>query len=130
MSSHTPDREVSVHILTFQKPLWCLTQQNGCVILISMNLVEIKNKVTPILQEYGIKKASVFGSFSREENRSDSDVDLLVELGKPLGLFAYSKLIRLMEESLGHRVDLVTNKSLNRFVRPYVLPELKIIYEG
>ncbi|MEK7587192.1 MAG: nucleotidyltransferase domain-containing protein [Patescibacteria group bacterium] len=95
-----------------------------------MNLVEIKNKVTPILQEYGIKKASVFGSFSREENRSDSDVDLLVELGKPLGLFAYSKLIRLMEESLGHRVDLVTNKSLNRFVRPYVLPELKIIYEG
>ena len=94
-----------------------------------MNLVEIKNKVAPILQEYGIKKASVFGSFSREENQSDSDVDLLVELGKPLGLFAYSKLIRLMEESLGRKVDLVTNKSLNRFVRPYVLPELKIIYE-
>ena len=47
-----------------------------------------------------------------------------------MGLFAYTRLIREMEESLHHKVDLVTADSLNKFVKPYVLPELKTIYEG
>ena len=94
-----------------------------------MNITTIAQKISPILIEYGITYAAVFGSVARGEDRPESDIDLLVRLGKPLGLFLYMALIRDIEESLGRKVDLVTEKSLNKFVRPYVLPELKTIYE-
>ncbi len=95
-----------------------------------MKVSEIQAKVSPILRAHGIKQASVFGSVARGEDRPESDVDILVQLGQPMGLFAYMGLIRQMEESLGRKVDLVTENSLNKFVKPYVLPELKTIYEG
>ena len=95
-----------------------------------MKIVEIQKKISPIMTKYGIKRASIFGSVSRGEDRPDSDVDLLVELGdEPMGLFRYSTFIDEMEESLGKKVDVVTNNSINKFIKPYILPELKIIYE-
>ena len=99
--------------------------------MLIMSISEIKEKITPILAAYGIKKASIFGSFSRGEERPDSDVDLLVELGHgPMGLIEFIGLKNELAEILERDVDLVTNKSLNRHIRPYVLPELKTIYEG
>ncbi|MEK7501601.1 MAG: nucleotidyltransferase family protein [Patescibacteria group bacterium] len=95
-----------------------------------MSIADIKNKLQPIFKFYGIAYAAVFGSVSRGEDRPDSDVDILVRLGKPMGLFSYMKLIHAIEDLLGRKVDMVTEQSLNKFVRPYVIPELKTIYEG
>lgn len=94
-----------------------------------MNIEKIKEKVSPILDHYGVTYAAVFGSVARGENRPESDVDILIRPGKPLGMFSYMALVRSIEESLGKKVDLVTEKSLNKFVRPYVMTELKTIYE-
>ncbi|MDO8483196.1 MAG: nucleotidyltransferase family protein [bacterium] len=95
-----------------------------------MNVQEIQKKITPILRKYGIRHAAVFGSVSRGTNRPESDVDLLVKLGKPMGMFAYMRLLRELETTLGTKVDLVTENSMNKFIRPYVTPELKTVYEG
>ncbi|HEY4515227.1 MAG TPA: nucleotidyltransferase family protein [Candidatus Paceibacterota bacterium] len=95
-----------------------------------MEVTEISKKVSPILREHGVIKASVFGSVSRGDSNPMSDVDILISLGKPMGMFAYMGLIHQMEDSLGRKVDLVTEKSLSKFVRPYVIPDLKVIYEG
>jgi len=95
-----------------------------------MSIQEIQHKIAPILRKYGIRHAAVFGSFSRGTNRPESDIDLLVKLGKPMGMFTYMRLLRELESNLGIKVDLVTENSLNKFVRPYVTPELKTIYEG
>jgi predicted nucleotidyltransferase len=95
-----------------------------------MQLAEIQQKVVPIFRHHGIKRAAVFGSVSRGQAGPASDIDILVEFGKPMGMIAYSRLVREMEESLGRKVDLVTNKSVNKFIKPYILPELKTIYEG
>ncbi|HBV01076.1 MAG TPA: hypothetical protein DEF00_01625 [Candidatus Taylorbacteria bacterium] len=95
-----------------------------------MSLNEIQNKISPILRKYDVRHAAVFGSVSRGTNRPESDIDLLVKLGKPMGMFAYMRLLRELESTLGVNVDLVTENSLNKFVRPYVTPELKTIYEG
>jgi predicted nucleotidyltransferase len=81
------------------------------------------------LNEYDITYAGVFGSVARGEDTSESDIDILVHLGKPIGMFSYMALIRSIETSLERKIDLVTENSLNKFVRPYVLPELKTIYE-
>lgn len=81
--------------------------------------------------EYGVKKASVFGSVSRGDDRPDSDVDLLVELGPgPMGMFRYMELIEKLEEILGKKVDLVTEGNVIKYFEPYIRPDLKKIYEG
>ena len=44
-----------------------------------MGVEEIKSLIIPILKRYGVKKASLFGSFVRGENTERSDIDILVE---------------------------------------------------
>ncbi|OHB17919.1 MAG: hypothetical protein A2544_00125 [Candidatus Zambryskibacteria bacterium RIFOXYD2_FULL_43_10] len=94
-----------------------------------MSIIEIKEKISPILHAYGIKKASIFGSVSRGDDNPDSDVDLLIELGRPMDLYAYIDLQDEIEKKLQKKVDIVTNKSLNKFIAPYIIQELKTIYE-
>lgn len=96
-----------------------------------MNLTELKEKISPILQAYGIKKASVFGSVSRGDNRPESDVDLLLELGPgSMGMIKFIGLKHKLEDILGKSVDLITKGNINRHLEPYIRPELKTIYEG
>jgi len=95
-----------------------------------MIISEIREKISPILRAYGIKKASVFGSVSRGDDRPDSDVDLLVELGPgPMGMFKYMELIEKLEEGLGKKVDLVTEGNIIKYFEPYIRSDLKKIYE-
>jgi uncharacterized protein len=95
-----------------------------------MSIAEIKEKITPILKDYGIKKASVFGSVSRGEDKPESDVDLLVELGpEPMGLFEFIGIKHKMEDILGKKVDLVTEGNIISHFEPYIRADLKQIYE-
>ena len=64
------------------------------------------------LKEFGVKSLMLFGSVARDEARIDSDVDLLVEFDRPIGLFAFVRLKRYLEEILGSSVDLGTPDSL------------------
>ena len=73
-------------------------------------------ELKPWLEEQGIVNVRLFGSFARDEARPDSDVDLLVDLSKPLGLRFYS-LADDLETELGHKVDLLTDEGL---LNPYV----------
>lgn len=96
-----------------------------------MQISEIKGRISPIMSKYGIKKASIFGSVSRGEDTLDSDIDLLIKLGdEPLGMFKYMRLIEEMEEKLGKKVDLITEGSSKKFLMPYILSDLKTVYEG
>jgi len=94
-----------------------------------MNIEEIRNKIAPILKQHGISKAAVFGSVARGEARPDSDVDLLVEFKTVPGLFEYIGLENLLSDKLGKKVDLATEQSLHRLIKPQVMRDLKTIYE-
>jgi len=77
-----------------------------------------------------VKKAYLFGSFARNEADEKSDIDILVELDytQPIGLeFIGMKLD--LEKMLQRKVDLVSERALSKFIRPYVEQEKKIIYE-
>ncbi|MFA6974582.1 MAG: nucleotidyltransferase family protein [Candidatus Paceibacterota bacterium] len=95
-----------------------------------MSIDDIKNKIAPILKTFGVKYAAVFGSVSRGEDRSNSDIDMLVRLGKPMGMFSFMNLANSLEDSLGRKVDLITENSLNHHLKPFIIPELKTVYEG
>ena len=77
----------------------------------------------PILDAFGVARLSLFGSFARDEGRDDSDVDLLVEFNRPIGLFEFVRLQRQLGELVGHRVDLVTPAALKPQLRERILRE-------
>ncbi len=95
-----------------------------------MDITELQKQLSPILEAYGIERASVFGSVARGTAQPDSDIDLLVRLGKPMGMFLFMGLIAAMEQKLGRKVDLLTENSLNKFLKPHIERDLKPIYEN
>lgn len=87
------------------------------------NVDEIKKKVVPILKEAGVTRSSIFGSYVRGEAKADSDIDMLVEVPRGTGLFAFIGLQHKLEATLKKKVDLVTYKSLHHLLRDRILKE-------
>ena len=75
------------------------------------------------LQGFGVKSLLLFGSVARDEARSNSDIDLLVEFDRPVGLFTFVRVQRYLEEILGRSIDLGTPDSLKPYLREPVLRE-------
>ena len=75
-------------------------------------------------------KAYLFGSIARDESNLESDIDILVELdySKPIGLEFFQMQIDI-EELLNKKVDLVTEKALSKYIRPYIDQDKVLIYE-
>jgi len=75
-------------------------------------------------QQFGVKSLALFGSVARDQGRSDSDVDLLVEFEKPIGYFGFFALQDYLETFLGCSVDLGTPDSLKPRIRENVMSEV------
>ncbi len=73
------------------------------------------------IDAFGVKSLALFGSVARGEARTESDVDLLVEFNRPVGLFGLIALQERLEELLGCPVDLGTPDSLKSSIRSRVL---------
>ncbi len=81
----------------------------------------------PYLQEkYPLAMIGVFGSYSRGEAHSESDVDILVEFSRPVG-FEAADLAMELEEILGENVDLVSKKAVSERMMPFVEQSLILI---
>ena len=74
-------------------------------------------------ERYGIRNIRVFGSFARGQARPESDLDLLVEYVPGRSGFAFVEFCEKVEELLGRKVDVVTEKSLHPLIRDKVLRE-------
>ncbi len=76
-----------------------------------------------------VKKAYLFGSHARGTANADSDVDILVELdhAKPIGLHFVRMKLEL-ESLLQVKVDLLSDKGISKYIRPYIEHDKKLIY--
>lgn len=88
-------------------------------------------KLKEVCQKSGIEFLGIFGSGARGTNRENSDVDLLVRFADPnIGLFEHLRIEdNLAEVFGGRRVDLVSERALHPYLRPYVSQDLKVLYE-
>ena len=78
------------------------------------------------IKAHGVKKLGLFGSFAREEQRPDSDVDLLVEFEPDQKTFDnFIQLSFLLEDILKQPVELVTTESLSPYLGPYIIKEVE-----
>ena len=75
------------------------------------------------LKKFGVHSLSIFGSIARNQARKNSDIDILVDFEKPVGLFEFVRLKLYLEEVLGRKVDLVTPEALRKELRDAILRE-------
>jgi predicted nucleotidyltransferase len=78
------------------------------------------------LKKFGVKRCGLFGSFLRDRQNLQSDIDLLVEF--EMGKKTYDNYIHLaffLEELFGRSVDLVTPESLSPYIGPHILREVE-----
>ena len=78
-----------------------------------------------------INKASLFGSYSREEQTDESDVDVILEIdpASRFGFFKMAELQLILKNSIDKEVDLLTPQSISKFFRDEVLKKAETIYE-
>lgn len=93
--------------------------------------VNIVQGIQDSFRQEPVDRAWLFGSFSRMEERPDSDIDILVDLDKSasLGLLQYASIINRLEARLGRKVDLVANGSIKPFARQSINRDKVLIYE-
>lgn len=91
--------------------------------------VEINTKILDILKPFQPIRIGVFGSYSRGEMKEGSDIDILYSFQKKISLFDLVGLKLELEDALNRKVDLVSEKGVNKYIKPYILKDLKIIYQ-
>jgi len=76
----------------------------------------------------GVRSLGLFGSFVRNEQRPDSDLDVLVEFDPSQKTFDnFMKVSLLLEDLCDRRVDLVTTESLSPYLRPHIVSEVEYV---
>lgn len=67
----------------------------------------------PLLKDqYGVSSLGIFGSYVRGEQKKKSDVDILIDLAKPISLFGLIDLEDQLSELIGKKADLVLKNEL------------------
>lgn len=74
-------------------------------------------------ERYGITNIAVFGSVVRGEAKEGSDVDLLAEVERPIGLIALINAENCLRDLLGVKVDLVLKRSIRKELRDQIYNE-------
>lgn len=95
--------------------------------MVNKKIQNIKKKITLLLKKKGIKRAGIFGSYARGEEKKGSDIDLLIEPPKNIG-FELIKIELELEKATGKKIDLITYNSLSPYLKKEILSEeIKII---
>jgi len=90
---------------------------------------KIKPKIIKILKKNKVKKAGIFGSYARGEQKKNSDIDILVEIGdKKISLLDFIELKLKLEDILKRKIDLVEYSAIKPLIKERILKEeIKII---
>jgi predicted nucleotidyltransferase len=90
-------------------------------------LQSILHSLEPFLaEEYGLRVIGVFGSYVRNEQRPESDLDILIELERPpkITLIGLVELEQQLGDTLGVKVDLAVKKNLKKRIGERILSEV------
>jgi predicted nucleotidyltransferase len=71
----------------------------------------LKKHKSELVDKYGLSQLAIFGSYARRQQRENSDVDILVEFNRPIGL-EFIDLAEELEQILQIKGDLVSKKGI------------------
>lgn len=89
----------------------------------------IYEALKPFIDEYGIRKIAVFGSYATGNENANSDIDILLDMTKQFGIFKFIGLKQYLEETMGKSIDLVESNCLEPLMKDSILAEAVTIYE-
>jgi len=75
-------------------------------------------------QKFGVKEMAVFGSYVRNEQNKESDLDVLIDFKEPIGFLKFIELENYLSDLLEVKVELVTREALKPRIGKHILKEL------
>ncbi|MCL4550155.1 MAG: nucleotidyltransferase family protein [Bacteroidetes bacterium] len=89
----------------------------------------LRREIPFISQNYRVKRVGVFGSFAKNSANDQSDIDIVVEFEKPIGL-KFVSLAEYLEKKLNRKIDLLTKEGINSIRNDEIAADIKrnIIY--
>jgi len=91
------------------------------------NIINKLKELKPALsEEYSVKSIGLFGSFSDDTFNEESDIDILVELERPIG-WKFFSLELYLENIFGRKIDLVTKNALKEQLKEQILNQVQYI---
>lgn len=85
-----------------------------------------KNK-KDLEEKYNLKEIGIFGSYARGDQKNNSDIDILVEVKRPMGFIKFMGLEKHLSKLLGIKVDLVTKKALKPYIGRRILQDVRYV---
>ena len=92
-----------------------------------LSTASVEDVAAPILNQYGVQRAGLFGSVVNVVLGPESDIDLIVDMPAGASLFDLAGLGLDLEQALGRKVDILTYNSLHPRLRDRILAEQVII---
>lgn len=89
-------------------------------------LLKLKELKPALRKEFAVTEIGLFGSFSDETFSEESDIDLLVELERPVG-WKFLSLELYLEKVFNRKVDLVTRSALKEPIRERILKQISYV---
>jgi predicted nucleotidyltransferase len=87
-------------------------------------ILERLKELKPVLRkDYSVKEIGLFGSFSDNTFSENSDIDILVELERPIG-WRFFTLEIFLEKTFGRKIDLVTRNALKEQIKDQILKQV------
>ena len=87
----------------------------------------LQNNKNYFEEKYFVDKFLLFGSYAKNQQTSDSDIDLLVSFTKPVDMFDFIDLQDFLSELFNKKIDLGTSNGLKKFVKDKILKEAIIL---
>lgn len=84
---------------------------------------ENREAILEIAAKHGARNVRIFGSFARGEADAESDIDFLVEMEPGRSIFDMGGLLMDLQELLGRKVDVATDRGLKPRIRDHVMRE-------
>ena len=83
----------------------------------------INGKKLELAEVFNVSNIFIFGSYAKDMQTPESDIDILVETTKPIGLFKFVNLKQYFENLLGKKIDLGTPNGLKPLIKNTILSE-------
>lgn len=87
----------------------------------------LKQELPYLKQRYGISNIGLFGSYSRNEQNENSDIDLLVDFERPIDYFKLFEVEDYLKEKFGIYVEIVTRPALKDRLKDRILKEVSYV---
>jgi|GEM_PF-1330979 len=93
-------------------------------------LLAKKNTISNLARQAGVSYLALFGSVARNEQRIDSDVDILIKFGKKnKSYFDLIKLEQDLSTLLQTKVSVQTQDTISSLIFPYIQKDLTLLYD-